>query len=72
MVNKREPEGTRVPGLVWQAASVPQPWAANLMLVGGDFRLESGSQMPPHFQSRGHAPATFPQFFGATLSLRIW
>ena len=30
MVNKRAPEGTRVPGLVWQVVSVPQPRTANL------------------------------------------
>ena len=35
MVNKRAPEGTRVPGLVWQAVLVPQPWMANLSPAGG-------------------------------------
>ena len=49
MVNKRAPEGTRVPGLVWQAVLVPQPWMANLSPAGGDFRLQSGSPMPPHY-----------------------
>lgn len=48
MVNKRAPEGTRVPGLVWQAVFIPQPRAANLIPTGGDFRLQSGSPMPPH------------------------
>ena len=43
MVNKRAPEGTRVPGLVWQAVFIPQPRAANLIPTGGDFRLQSGS-----------------------------
>ena len=47
MVNKREPEGTRVPGLLWQVVSVPQPWAANLIPAGGDYNLQSGSPMPP-------------------------
>ena len=43
MVNKRAPEGTRVPGLVWQAVSIPQPWTANLTPARRDFRLQSGS-----------------------------
>lgn len=72
MVNKRAPEGTRVPGLVWQAVSIPQPRAANLTPARRDFRLQSGSPASL-LLVQGHTPQkpSTPEL-GAILSLRIW